>query len=225
MTHLVQTRFAVQSPLTERPVGQHPALSPEWVERRFQLLRFTQASLNAQSCQDFRWIIYVHPGFAQLDRLWAFDTKIEVVEDNDGGVPAVREGWLITTRLDSDDALHPSAIALLQQYLDASNKPDVFTVELSHGHVVDFATCEAYAHSTNMFLTRYEKTDRRGVLAFSHHRYEEEGGGPIAHYVAHCRWLIGAHECNVMNGVKSGMCRVQREAIRAQYPWLGAICG
>lgn len=120
--HLLLTRFNVR-----RDGSMQKTPDEAWLAHRFDLFeRFCLPSLCAQTCQGFRWIVFFDeatpdsyrskieiyakwPNFQPLyvDRLSLSDLAT-VLE------PYVQAPYLITTRLDNDDALSKHFIERLQ---------------------------------------------------------------------------------------------------------------
>ena len=123
--HLVLTRFNLELGFA----GPHEPDDPAWLERRWEpFARFCAPSMRAQRAPH-RWLVLVHsrtpPAFLRrFTEVGAEPVAMEPPHDPAGLTRVVseaigdREVRLITTRLDSDDALHPRALAEVQAAAD-----------------------------------------------------------------------------------------------------------
>lgn len=134
-THLILTRFNLKR-LEADPLGQ------DWWERRFDLFeRFCYPALRAQSNDNFKWLV-----FFDADTPEKFRTRIQEYSCWKNFIPVYthseiffgfhfpselrpliipyiddRRQFLITTRLDNDDAIHKDYVQMVQdQFEDQS---------------------------------------------------------------------------------------------------------
>ena len=111
MKHYILTRFNIVVPEWGIKTDKR------WFRRRIKLFReICYPSIVGQTCQDFEWIV-----------LFDHKTDWDLSEFPRITPLMVRENWLvelqeylpglkITTRLDSDDALHRGAVATIQKH-------------------------------------------------------------------------------------------------------------
>jgi hypothetical protein len=130
--HLVVTRYNLGLYTERRLTRTKAPIEPnEWMKHRFDIFRrFGYPSLAAQSNQDFTWYILLDEvtpkeHLEPLARLVSSTSNIRlysspkrsarrtldyIVHEEHGDRPA----YLLTTRIDNDDALHREAIARIQ---------------------------------------------------------------------------------------------------------------
>lgn len=149
--HFILTRFNV--PLKPDPSsGPEPVrkgLDPAWLARRFDLFeRVCLPSLDRQTEGAFQWLVFmdwatpvafkermaaltVHNGFLRPVYCSQFTDEIALMEvrrrEEAGGVR-------VTTRLDSDDALHPRMIENVQELA----RTQLDSLDLKRGFFVSF---------------------------------------------------------------------------------------
>ena len=130
--HLILTRFNVRARFGAGP--GRDALSDAWLRERFELFeRWCLPTIRAQTRQDFEWRMLCDEETppAVLERLRAYGANIapmtvprrdqerkpwpwkEVVRDVEPGTDV-----LVTSRLDSDDGLHPRFIERTREHLE-----------------------------------------------------------------------------------------------------------
>jgi hypothetical protein len=214
-------------------VGWTPDQAPDWLEGRFDLFaRYCAPSVAAQTLAEFDWVIFcdVATAAADLDRIQAFDPRIRVVlfapdaETNGTGAspagvadyPVVRRleiqplvrpetEVVLSTRLDSDDALSRHALARARDHLDRF---------LATGHrrwlynpLCGFQWDErsrrlfSIEKPNSAFLTMFERAGRgerpRGPYAGNHsHMYRQY---PSYQDDGAWLWLMILHGGNVIN--------------------------
>jgi hypothetical protein len=115
--HFLLTRFNLRIAYADRPVG----VDPRWLEHRFELFdRFCFPSVRGQSSQRFRWLVLFDAATPE-----PFRSRIDAYRSCPGFIPVFLDGYseravgehiallrtpgreyLITSRLDNDDALH-----------------------------------------------------------------------------------------------------------------------
>jgi len=145
--HLVETRFSL---LVGTGEG---AQSPGWLHERLELLRrFCLPSVAAQTCDAFTWLLLcdestdpdvlaelrAHAGEApmlRVVRIGGETSHLSLVEE------AIAPGTdvLITTRLDSDDALADEYVATVQEYAGSfrDSGRDAIVVNFPRGYKLD----------------------------------------------------------------------------------------
>lgn len=189
IAHLLMTRFAVQ-------VGDHPP-SSRWIESRWDLFeRYCLPSVLAQTFRDFRWLIYIAPAVSEAiaDRLRAYDPRIEVRRDSHKDSLDVEADVLVTTRLDSDDALAATALKRVQAI--ASRPTTATLVDFPNGYYVHHQRQKAYVGRGAAFKSLIEPTTRVGVYV---QNCDVIGKSFPAITIAAPAWLRVVHGGNVTN--------------------------
>lgn len=127
--HLILTRFNLRIP------GLTGHFSESWQERRLiQFMKYTVPSVCAQTSGSFRWLVFldneralsIRDQLSELDR-YSFIELVFFQESCDQ-VGLVQQycsettasGRCLTTRLDSDDAIHPLFVEELQRFVSAT---------------------------------------------------------------------------------------------------------
>jgi len=120
--HFVFTKFNMP-----HPSGLY--LDPEWLEGRVELFKkYLLPSMKQQTCQDFKWIMHccadsigeamdglyeAEEEYENLEIIWLEKTRwhpewLENIRDR------VEPGLLLTSRIDSDDAVHKDFVKIIQ---------------------------------------------------------------------------------------------------------------
>jgi hypothetical protein len=110
--------------------------------------------------------------------------------------------WIVTTRIDNDDALHHEAVADVQRNVRPGTTeflcfPFGYTRHDSSGEAMQRET------RTNAFLSFVEKRETQGlrtVLRFN--CGHTEGIAPMRRISSEPRWLQVVHERNLLNAMK-----------------------
>jgi len=235
--HFVLTNFNVRRDDCERdrdgrPVDRHgaPVRTREWLDERFVLFeRFCLPSLVAQTCLDFTWLLGYDPmgippehrrrlrahetAFANL-RLVPEPTSFrQAIADS----PNPRTGRLLTTRLDSDDALHRSAIALLQRHATGDDL-EFLNLPLGYCHSYPDGRTRLLRHESNHFLSLAENgnAEPRTAVCANHNRAREVA--PVRQIGHRPAWLQVIHRRNMQNSFEGEPCAPPnlREAFNVQ---------
>jgi hypothetical protein len=218
-THLVLTRFSIRS----SGVGYKRQWNDAWFDRRLELFeQHCLPSMLGQTSQDFTWLVFCDPVTPPgvIERLRALSDKITIADcraytsvrgkapddlrDLDKFVAPGSE-VVITTRLDSDDALHRSAIELVQRHA-APFKDSVDPVLLHSfplGCKLDIGDRRLYRtrYQQNAFLSLLERAGNNveGVMIDSHTRLEKRC--PLTRDFSILGWMQVLHGTNVSNSL------------------------
>jgi hypothetical protein len=208
--HLIMTRFNV------RPCAAAAAPDDLWLRHRLELFcRFTLPSLRAQTVKAFRWLVLVDsasPAWFLTELAESLgDERFEVVPTTVFSPGAIVErhfsllrasgGYLITTRVDNDDAVARDFVASIQ--LSFSAQPWEF-VNLING--AQFCGGRVYAKSdpANPFISLVEHVRPHStpctVFVCQHEQIRSHG--PVRQVKTHPMWLQVIHERNVANRVR-----------------------
>lgn len=165
-----QTKHLILTPFNFQFFCEHTdSLSDEWMEKRMEIfLNVTYPSLMSQTVMDFEWII-------------GFDTKTpakwkEKINKIKGIQPVYPKKapkvwinvikffkefhgskYLLTTRIDSDDAFAKNAIQSIQSLVD---DPYSRYINLLHGLVTDGNIVYRLDYKSNSFISRMERTSK-----------------------------------------------------------------
>ena len=220
IAHLVMTRFAVRWPGTHR-LSPTP-LTPAWLEQRFSYFaRYCVPSLQAQTLCSFRWLVYVHD---QLDpeiarRLQALDYRIELRTESDTRIPAVDADLVISTRVDSDDAL--ASDVLIQADQMAAKLPRPLLLLFARGHVLRERDRQTYVGPATSFSSLIEAAQGAlGVRSFNSEAIVERF--PVTR-LDRPSWIRVVHGGNIRNQFKpKGQTAPLASLAGPLFPWLEA---
>lgn len=215
--HLILTRFNVPSkiPIFQKDQYARPVCDSAWMDHRFEIFeRYCLPSMREQSCQNFEWCVFLDPltedrykhrilslqkSYPKLTPVFLNKTTIR----KSAQVFAGSAPYLISTRLDSDDALHREAVALIQSRFCAQ---DFEFVNLEKGYRYDVEQNLLYAHEDNLghFMSLIEKNEGeiRSVYLASHHEVNQ--WGRVQQVSGGRYWLETCHERTMTRRVFGG---------------------
>ena len=220
VTHLVLTRFNVRLPFS---TGERH-LDEEWLRNRLALLRRFCVPSMALQPDDVRWVLLVDadsPGWlrAELER----ESAVRVVEVVGEGTPenltsalagsgVVTTDYLITTRLDSDDALSADHCRRVRAVFD---RQDWLFVEFPIGLQWFRGAGYRYLFRSNPFLSLIERVPAgqgpRTVLCMSHMKVL--ANEPTRTLWGRAAWLQVVHDGNVVNALHGGVVPVRQRQL------------
>lgn len=227
--HVLMTRFNLATPGRESDLRNRPG----WLQRRFELFeRYCLPSVAAQTLKNFRWVIYFDEN-TPVD----FRTRIEAARTVAPFTPyftglfpasgwprslhelmpeAERTPWLLTSRLDNDDALARDYVARLHAALARLDIPERMTFNFTEGFVLSNGRLYAHRHDSNAFASWLEPfaPDALTAMGIRHMHFADHG--PVAQIDGRGAWLQVVHEENVSNRVRGR--RVSPEAGRERFP-------
>ncbi len=216
-THVILTRFSLRT----SGVGFRGEWEPGWLEHRLELFeRYCLPSVLSQTSQDFTWVVFCDPATPGeiVDRLRGYSERITVADcrrtsglrgnhpddlrdldpyiDPDAKV-------VISTRLDSDDALNRGAIAQIQRHAGAfwGSSEELLLHSFPLGCKFDAVNGLVYRsrYQQNAFLSLFERPGNnvQGVMRDSHTRLEKLC--PLERDFSLLGWLQVLHGGNVSN--------------------------
>ncbi|HOF39809.1 MAG TPA: glycosyltransferase [Candidatus Hydrogenedentes bacterium] len=208
--HFILTRFNVR----ERPSDTQLVTDPQWLNHRIILFeQFCFPSVKAQTCANFRWLVFFDEATPDefKERFQAYHLEfsnfepIYLTEHNpDTVTQAVRQRlapdtpFVITTRLDNDDALCRDFIQRVQTEF---HHQDAEIINFPFGYIWFKGRLYLYRDSSNPFTTLIEKNgDFSTVLARWHTRLSEIA--PIRQAKGKPAWLQVVHGKNRKNRVR-----------------------
>lgn len=229
--HILITRFNTFYPGAEKILGY--AINDAWMERRIVLFEnFCYLSILNQLNKNFVWVLLCDPDTKPQyrERLEAFSRAADphIVFSFGGSYrAAIRaflddEGYLITTRLDSDDALSKKAVEVIQNNFEGfvgSGYP-ARLLNFRYGFKFDVVSKKLFPlskHNSSAGMTLFEDLSQRPkfttVHAADHSRMPDKFlTVQIEDYPG---WLMGIHEINVLNALSAR----EVEATDAEYAW------
>src|ERR1051326_2080248 len=204
--HVLMTRFNVSLPgrvLADRA----------WLAHRFELFeQFCFPSVAAQSCQNFTWLVFFKSGldeesqkriesyrhYSSFVPLYVEDaldahTLIRAVDE-----PARGYDFLITSRLDNDDALATRYVETVQSCFARS---EFQFLNFTDGYQISRKGVYRYRDTSNPFISLIERVPGfRTVLGCGNHSFLAKAG-PIRQLEAVPGWLQVIHGRNLLNRI------------------------
>jgi hypothetical protein len=213
--HVLMTRFNIRY----GTFANTRALSPEWLAGRMELFRkFTVPSVATQSRLPDAWLVFfdeetpeaTRDQFRQLaaqlpllraeycGNLVSEEFASQLWVERVRGVMAPATEWLITTRLDNDDALHRRFIETVQSLA----RPGVREfLNPTCGLILENGKLYRDRHDSNPFITLSEPAaDCRTVFIDGHTRVASHW--PVRQFALPDAWIQVVHGGNLVNRVR-----------------------
>ncbi len=205
--HYVITRFNVA---TSYGGGAPP--DDDWLRHRIQLFEtFTLPSVIGQTVEDFTWLVFFAPESPEFlsDAIgrWARCPRFNacVADGMDTGWVAgeairaeidSRAGYIITTRLDNDDALCRTHLADVQAAFAAQ---ECVFLNSRSGVLLDVerAVFKLASRSVNPFISCIERNQADLVTVMCADHEDVESQAPVVELDGECDWLQVQHGRNV----------------------------
>lgn len=207
--HVILTRFSVR-------IVHGFEFSDEWLAYRWGFFRDgLVASLRRQTVTDFTWLVFFDPhspGWLRelvdeastglftpiwFDKSWTHE-PIQAAVD-----AVISKPYLITTRIDSDDAVSRYFVEDVQSHFD---EQDGLYVNLMHGVQVDRSLQLFHAWFVeNAFISYIERRAEGGGLrtVFRCMAHEESSSfDPVLNVIGPPRWMQVIHGSNLANSVR-----------------------
>ncbi|MGD8168357.1 glycosyltransferase [Herbiconiux sp. P16] len=222
--HFVVTRFSVR--FTEEP-HSHPE---EWL--RYRLAFFTElacVSLAQQAGNPrFRWLVFFdsvrEPWFQEaIDELaaglfepvWIDRPFFSAVADE--VMARTTAAHVITTRLDSDDAVARDFIAAVQAEFAPTDR---LAINFDHGLQYERGgILRRYTHRSNAFLSLIERYDGASPLStvFARPHGSIADFAPVRHVGGAPKWLVVVHGSNLLNSTSISLLPASERNLRAHF--------
>lgn len=220
--HFILTRFNLASPGRESRLRSDPA----WLTLRFELFeRFCLPSLVAQTNQNFRWLIFFEHDtpdefklritaladrYSSIEPQWVDSLRGPSVEDLLSAVLASDKPFLLTSRLDNDDALAADFVEKLQASVpDQVDAPVFLNFPLGFNYQSEVAYLDC--DYSNAFMACYEPRQDFGTVWVRQHHRVSEVGAVVQIDSEQAMWLQVIHSHNVSNRVRGR--RFRSEAV------------
>ncbi len=217
-THLLLTRFNVRESEEDRL-----ALNEEWLEQRIRLFEmYCLPSIKGQTDKNFKWVLLLDGGtperFKALESRYAQEVGCELHfeylaswYDCINHAPVLSKyidagsDFLVTSRIDSDDALACNYISDVKKQLKPVEKPEFFSFTNGAQHFEQEGVTYSVRHKLNHFVTLIEPLSGSGseefysVLRYNHTELSKH------HRVNYIKttepmWLEVVHGNNLING-------------------------
>lgn len=211
--HFLITRFNLRQPEWTATKSRTRVLDDAWLQHRFELFeRFCLPSVAAQSCRDFRWLVYFDTDTgdewrARIQTCQARCPQFQpvFVEGMAAFLPDVQQrladspgDWVISSRLDNDDCLHAGHIGLLQREF---RQQDYLLLDVVDGYTLEIQPRHRLGRSLdpcNPFVTLIERNQTPlSVWHRSHGSWKRETR--VQHIRGQRSWLSLIHSQNKTN--------------------------
>ena len=206
--HLIITRFNLQY-----EAGCNIGCQQEWLERRCSLFEtYCMPSIQHQTCRHFAWLLLCDAATPEpyRSRIEAYKTAMPEIEvlwepffddlnrlySDIGKQYSEGVDFLLTTRLDNDDALAPSYVEEVQHVADKGEE-GVITFPQGRQTFVNDGRSYRVRYRSNHFTSRLETRGFATVLGFDHTCLDGvnlivvETDGPM--------WEEFVHDSNMLN--------------------------
>jgi hypothetical protein len=216
--HFIITRYNLVKEDWLEDVEKRKVLDDSWTKSRNDLfLKFCLPSVVNQNCLQFKWLIFfqensnesVQPVLNKLDKYDFVEAVfLESYEEFQLRLPSIIESylkknttWVLTTRLDNDDALHSDFTLKLQNASKNVHEPTV--LHFPAGLLLDMAFKPRLAsahYPMNQFLSFMEpniSSEIITVLGREHDRWGKEF--KVQEILLNDAWLQITHSRNLSN--------------------------
>lgn len=225
--HVLMTRFNLATPGREFSIRTQPG----WLEGRFDLFeRYCLPSVAAQSSRDFEWIIYFDIDTPQvfkdrittLQKVFPFRAFYTPMFGQTGWQDSIRSEiapttpLLLTTRLDSDDALANTFFERLHAEIEAGGQSSGI-YNFRQGLIRRGEAVYKMVHDSNPFFSVLEPNDAAIRTAPGIHHMAIHEAGAVVQIEGAPAWMQVVHETNVSNRVR-GWRMVPDASLRAHFP-------
>ena len=221
--HFILTRFNLKTDhIPGRDKNNQPVLTTEWLERRFFLFeKYCLPSMMNQSCKNFIWFVLFSNNTPErfLEKIRNYESKFPNLKPlflEPGGLETIKkkfnemlpdylsndDRYIITTRIDNDDAFHKDMILEVQSLFD--KQEDVF-ISFIYGLQYDIQqkVLVRMHYENNHFISRIEKLssgvdtviahDHTAIQMVSDVNYIRNRNKPM--------WLEIIHDGNIINSL------------------------
>ncbi len=213
-SHFLLTRFNVKFSATSK------APSDDWLRNRLGYFRqWALPSIRAQSARFDHWLIFcdgASPAWFKDEMNALKDCNITVIWVDGAMSSQVGEAveeratrdYIITTRLDNDDAIAKDFLELVQRHFASQ---EFAFINLSNGVQYHDGRFYSYADPSNPFISLVERRgQRRARTVFLDWHTRLETHGPIERVRSHPAWIQNVHGENLTNKIYGMPIRAQR---------------
>lgn len=214
-THFILTRFNLRVDYANPGTG----LDQQWLNHRFNLFeQFCYPSVREQSNQNFKWLVFFDSQTPEF-----FKNKIEKYSEWKNFIPVYIDGeitdciyrakvlsnlaagseYLITTRLDNDDAICKDFVKIIQENF---HEQEFEFINFTYGYVLRGVKLYLYKYLNNPFMSLIERINELTVNGFKTifcgKHNELSSMGCIIQSKTTPTWLQVIHERNIDNRVR-----------------------
>ena len=221
MKHFFVTRFNLRYEGWKTAKDDSPVLSDQWLNDRFELFqKYCFPSVANQKNQDFLWAVYFDIDTPSIHRKMVEKMAHEYsnfrpfyIDGMGALLPSFKElvmgnidsedDFVITSRLDNDDAIHCDFVDTIQKLAVPKNET---VIDLQQGYQLNVTNnlhdCrENYYYPSNPFISLVEATSKlETVLSRGHPEWAEAES--IIVFKDRPLWIEVVHEKNKANGTR-----------------------
>ena len=215
LEHLILTRFNVRTNYAQSRIG----LDPDWLNHRFKLFEnFCYPSVRGQSNQNFKWLIYFDSETPEefKNKILEYSTwpnfrpiyincqlSYELNKKNILKNLTDDAEYLITTRLDNDDAISKDFIQVVQNNFQEQKFE---FINLTYGYVWSDFKLYSFKYLNNPFVSLIEKINKQDInslktVGCSDHT-QLSSIGSIKQVKTKPAWIQVVHGKNVSNRIR-----------------------
>lgn len=217
-SHFIITRFNVNI----YPIDFPPRLEDTWLAPRFEFFKkYCFPSIQSQINQDFEWLMLFDeqtPGyylkmiklFAQYENLTPlycgeYETIMpQVINYMQSKSPDT--DWLLTTRLDNDDALSTGFVECLHMLVNSMSEEklapsDTLYINFTNGLQYSDGKVYNFSDLTNAFVSLLERRENPHSVFWVDHPAIHDVA-PVIQAETAPLWLQHVHETNVYNYIR-----------------------
>ncbi|HEY9825634.1 MAG TPA: glycosyltransferase [Stenomitos sp.] len=210
--HFLLTRFNVRVNYSVERIG----INPDWLFHRFKLFeQYCYPSVLAQTNSDFKWLVYFDADTPQsfkekisnyakwenflpiyLDTEFSDQINQKIIAD----LVSQETDYVITTRMDNDDAISKDFIAMIQANIQEN---DYEFISFENGYVLNGERLYAFKYLNNPFMSLVERvnsssnTQVQTILCGEHSQISKQAA--IRSIRMSPVWLQVVHGRNVSN--------------------------
>lgn len=212
--HFILTRFNVRVDYSNSRTG----LDPEWLNHRFKLFeQFCYPSICEQSNQNFKWLVFFDSQTPDI-----FKSKVKEYSEWKNFIPVYVEHhtsqvnraivlsnltneseYLITTRIDNDDAICKNFVQMIQENF---NEQEFEFTNFTYGYVWHKSRLYSFKYLKNPFISLTERINELTVdgfkTVFCGDHTQLSSMGLITQIKTKPAWLQVIHEKNVSNRIR-----------------------
>ncbi|RBP52938.1 glycosyltransferase [Arenicella xantha] len=231
LCHIILTRFNLPSGGRESKIRN----SPNWLENRFELFEtYCLPSVMQQSNADFKWFIYFDRDtpepfrtrvkqyeiqYRQITIFWGKNIPLADIQKQIFERAPEHKEYLLTTRLDNDDALNKDFVSKLQTAAaPLSNKSNALVMNYQNGLILCGDRVYSHHDTSNPFASVLEPLSANIKTIWQHQHTKLHNFGTIHQLNSQAMWLQVIHKHNVSNRIRGY--RVQNIVLVNAFPFI-----
>lgn len=216
--HFIITRFNLRNENWKSDKNNNTVLSEEWLAYRYDLFQKTcYNSLKKQSNLNFKWFVYFDVDtplvFKALNEKMAKDfpqfipkyrgSNAEFVNQLTSDIDNEINGkeYVITTRIDNDDAFHFETVETIQKNVNTQKNKYIINLSWITCFNIEKKEFSKYYFTSNPFISLVEQNsqdkDRDTIFSRNHNLWRKDTAFVNVDKGSYCLQII--HDTNVLN--------------------------